>query len=118
MGSLFSQHKFFIILGGIALAFGVWYSLSPDKNAAVLSSEGGGGPGQDVVDTLRQLDAVVLEGSIFSERSFSVLKDFSTQIISEPVGRPNPFAPLSSGARATATTTRGAQIFSPAAAGR
>jgi hypothetical protein len=119
MGSILSQHKIFVVLGGIALAIGVWYSLAPSAGPTILSADGSGaGPGQEVVDTLRQLDAVKLDGAIFSQKTFAALKDFSTQIVPEPVGRPNPFAPLSSSARASASTTRDAQIFSPGTAGR
>lgn len=114
MGSLFSQNKFFIILGGVALALAVWYSLtSSSGGAAILSAEGGAGPGQEVVDILRQLDAVKLDGTIFSEPAFVSLKDFSTQIVPEPVGRQNPFAPLDTRGSPSATSTKAAQIFAP-----
>ncbi len=110
-----SQHKIFVVIGGIALAIGVWYTLTPGAgSSSVLSSSGtDAGPGQDVVDTLRQLDAVKLDAAIFSEPAFGDLKDFSTQIVPEPVGRPNPFAPLSEGAQASASSTKSAQIFAP-----
>lgn len=109
-----TQHRIFVIVAGLAIAFGVWYALTPASNSALLSSTAGG-PGQDVVDTLRELDAVKLDGTLFTEPSFSSLRDFSTEIIPEPVGRPNPFAPLSSGAKATASSTKAAQIFAPGA---
>lgn len=114
MGSLFSEHKIFVILGGVALAFGVWYSLAPSGSSQVLSASDAAGPGQEVVDTLRQLDAVKLDGAIFSEPAFAALKDFSTQIVPEPVGRPNPFAPLGRNTGAVDTGTS-SQIFAPGA---
>jgi hypothetical protein len=40
------------------------------------------------------------------------LQDFGTTIVPEPVGRENPFAPLSLQATATATL-RDTQIFAP-----
>lgn len=100
-----------MILGGVALAFGVWYSLSPSSSSQVLSASSTTGPGQEVVDTLRQLDAVKLDGGIFSEPAFSALRDFSTQIVPEPVGRPNPFAPLGRSAPIDMGTS--SQVFSP-----
>lgn len=109
-----TQHKFFVILGGVALAIGIWYSLSSSGSAGVLSASDIGGPGQDVVDTLRQLEAVRLDGAVFSNPSFAALKDFSTQIIPEPVGRPNPFAPLGAAPDVSASSTKAAQIFAPA----
>lgn len=114
MGTLFSQHKILVVIAGVAIAGGVWYGLSPSSAPAAspLTSEEVG-PGQEVVETLRRLDAVKLDGTLFTEPAFSALKDFSTQIIPESVGRPNPFAPLSTNAQATASTTKAAQIFAP-----
>ncbi len=113
--SFFAQHKLLVIIGGLGIAFGVWYGLSPSSSSAVLSSDGGeAGPGQDVVDTLRQLDAVKLDGGVLQNPSFLALKDFSTQIVPEPVGRPNPFAPLSGSPDSSASSTKAAQIFAPA----
>jgi hypothetical protein len=108
-----TQHRIFVVVAGLAIAFGVWYALTPSAPTSALSSDGGSGPGQDVVDTLRELDAVKLDGTLFTEPTFSSLKDFSTEIVPEPVGRPNPFAPLTSAAQATATSTKAAQIFAP-----
>lgn len=113
--TLLSQHKLLVILGGLGIAFGVWYGLSPSSSSSVLSSDGGDvGPGQEVVDTLRQLDVVKLEGGVLQNPSFLALKDFSTQIVPEPVGRPNPFAPLSGGPDSSASSTKAARIFAPA----
>lgn len=69
---------------------------------------------RDLVATLLQLRAVRLEGGIFSDPAFQSLKDFGSEIIPEPVGRPNPFAPLEGQAAAvggtqTATSTRPSQ---------
>jgi hypothetical protein len=110
----FTQHKILVVLGGIGVAFGVWYGLAPAPSASVLTTDGGEvGPGQEVVDTLRQLDAVKLDGGVLQNQSFLSLKDFSTQIVPEPVGRPNPFAPLSGGPDGSASSTKAAQIFAP-----
>lgn len=113
--NLFARHKILVVLGGVGLAIGIWYSLSSSSSDTILSSDGGNaGPGQDVVDTLRQLEAVKLDGAVLSDPSFGALKDFSTQIIPEPVGRPNPFAPLSGGPDASASSTKAAHLFAPA----
>jgi hypothetical protein len=110
----FAQHKILVVLGGVGIACGVWYGLSPASTSTVLTTDGGeAGPGQDVVDTLRQLDAVKLDGGVLQNQSFLALKDFSTQIVPEPVGRPNPFAPLSGGPDGSASSTKAAQIFAP-----
>ena len=114
----FLQNKFvMLILGGVVIAGVVWYSFLRDRGSTALletsdltqTTEADG----DIVNTLLELRSVSLSGTIFTDPAFLRLKDFGSQIVSEPVGRPNPFAPLpgaaSSAAAAnasTATTTR------------
>jgi hypothetical protein len=115
--SFISQHK--ILTALIALVvFGLgWYVLSGGSSSpATLTTTvatGGSAADKNLVSTLLALRAVKLDGTIFSDPGFTSLKDFSTQIVPEPVGRPNPFAPLPSSASASASSTRSAQIFSP-----
>ncbi len=94
------QHKFLLILSGIAVAGIVWYGLVPSAALPDLvstpSSEGGAQADPGIVSTLLTLRAVKLDGTIFSRDAFRELDDISTEIVSEPVGRTNPFAPLSS----------------------
>lgn len=94
------QHKFLLILSGLAIAGLVWYGLSPSSTVPDLvptpGTEGGTRADPGIVATLLSLRAVKLDGTIFSGTAFTQLEDFSTDIISEPVGRTNPFAPLSS----------------------
>ena len=97
-----------LILGGLVVAGVVWYSFLRDDSAPKLletddlteASEVDG----EIVSTLLELRAVSLSSTIFSDPAFMQLKDFETEIVPEPVGRPNPFAPLNM--RGTATTTR------------
>ena len=55
--------------------------------------------GSDLIKLLKDLNAIELDQSIFDEPSFQSLKDFSRPLRAEPVGRENPFAPLSASAR-------------------
>ena len=101
-----------IVLGGM------WYVLYGGSSAPAPSltttGTGSGNPAdQTLVSTLLALRAVKLNATIFSNPAFMSLKDFSTQIVPEPVGRPDPFAPLAASTSASANTTRSAQIFSP-----
>lgn len=50
---------------------------------------------QDLLVTLLQLRSIELDGRIFSDPVFRSLRDFSQSIAPQPVGRNNPFAPLS-----------------------
>lgn len=90
-------------VGGLALvvAVGAWYFLGGSGGKeGVLVTENFATPvsqaEKDLVATLLQLRSVNLNGTIFSDPAFKSLKDFGSQIVPEPVGRPNPFAPLSS----------------------
>ncbi len=100
------SHKIMLVMLAALLAVGVWFGLSSGTSPSdsLLSTEtvSGNGPEQELVSTLLALRAVKLDGAIFTDPAFMSLKDFSTQIVPEPVGRPNPFAPFSSAAQAQA----------------
>ena len=86
-----------VIIGAVALG-GAWYAFSGDSvpDDALLTTEVVGEVGTaeaGIVNTLLTLRAVSLSGTIFSDPTFGTLRDFGTQIVPEPVGRRNPFAP-------------------------
>lgn len=113
---MFNRQTILLIGLGLAAAAGIGFYLSnrtPDDTLLTTETLAGGGTEQELVATLLALRAVSLEGAIFLEPSFLVLNDSSSPIIAEPIGRPNPFAPLSGAAAATSTpdTTR---AFGPA----
>ena len=97
---------------GVLAAVGAWWLFTPEETPESLITtenvEGTTGIDRSVIDTLLTLRAVSLSGTIFAEPAFTTLRDFGTQIIPEPVGRQNPFAPLQG--RAT-STPRGGQVF-------
>lgn len=113
--SFLSQHKLIVIIAIIVVAGGVWYGLSGSSASAppllTQTSTSGNSADQDLVSTLLALRSVKLDGTILSDPSFLQLKDFSTQIVPEPVGRPNPFAPLTAGASTSPNSTHAAQLF-------
>ena len=94
------------------VAGAAWYGLtSPSSTKTTLvTTTANNAPGQDLVETLLALRAVKLDGTIFTEPAFTGLTDFSTPIIPEPVGRPNPFAPLVF--TSSASSVQQAAIFS------
>jgi hypothetical protein len=104
-----------LVILGILIALGAWWGLSggdPSEELLVTeSASGGSGIGdKELVESLLALRTVSLSGTILSDPVFTGLKDFGTDIVAEPVGRPNPFAPFAPGTRAT-STPRGAQLF-------
>lgn len=49
---------------------------------------------QALLATLRELKSYNVDGKIFDDSRFDSLIDFRVELIEEPTGRPNPFAPI------------------------
>lgn len=118
MADLFTKYKTIIyVLAGVLVAGGAWYMFgsSGGQSSDVLTTQNltdtNGVVDKDLVETLLQLRAVSLSGTILSDPGFVSLKDFGTQIVPEPVGRPNPFAPIASSS-SVATPARTNDLFS------
>ena len=114
MITLLKQHKL-MALGGVALvAVFIWYGMtsSGSSSPTITTTPVAGSVDPTLVSTLLTVSAVNLDGTIFTEPAFTSLQDYSTPIIDEPVGRPNPFAPLSptSASNGSVNDTR---IFAP-----
>ncbi|MFM2414336.1 MAG: hypothetical protein RI911_29 [Candidatus Parcubacteria bacterium] len=100
--------KNFVLIGVIIVIVlgATWYSLSKntDANTAIETTEGGvlsaqeGDPAAeadpDVLRLLLDMRAIKLDGRLFSSPAFRILQDTGKDIIKEPTGRPNPFAPI------------------------
>ena len=113
------QHLLLFIGIIVVLAAVFWYGLSSSSTPApILTTDTvSGSPSlessdQELVTTLLALRAVTLSGTIFQDPAFTSLSDFSTAIVPEPVGRDNPFAPLSGSATtSTKDNPHAAQLF-------
>ncbi len=110
--AIFQNKLVILLVGGVALAGMVWYSFLRDRGDGTLlqtddltvATEAD----SDIVDTLLELRAVSLSGTIFTDPAFLLLQDFGSEIVPEPVGRPNPFAPLQGQGAAAASAATGA----------
>lgn len=112
------QHKILVIIAILVVVLIAWYILSGSSGdsaskSVITTTTPTDAADRELVSTLLALRSVKLDGTIFSEPAFASLKDFSTQIISEPVGRPNPFAPLSAAASSSADSVHAAKLFTP-----
>jgi hypothetical protein len=107
---LFNNKIVLVGLGGLLLGVIAWYVLSSEETptsllevqpvaAGTVSAEE-----RAILDTLFQLRAIQLTGSIFTNPAFLALRDFRTEIVAEPIGRRNPFAPLGADLAAPAET--------------
>jgi hypothetical protein len=104
------QRKITIVIGVILVLGIAWYVLSSSGGSApqTLSTEDSGGD-QELRQSLQTLRTIKLDAAIFTDPIYLSLQDFSTQIVDEPVGRTDPFAPLP--IAPTAQTTQTARIF-------
>ncbi len=112
MASLFRNK--FVIIGIIVVVLGViWYvfSSSSSSSSSIITSEAGNDIDPELVQTLLVMHSVTLTSTILSNPAFVTLKDFSSQIVPEPVGRDDPFAVLPANTSATPATTQSAHIF-------
>lgn len=119
-----AQNK--ILFAGIVIlvSAAIWYGLSREKEDPSLLtslSTTSGSPTQENADqqlvaTLLALRSVSLSGTIFQDPAFISLRDFGTAIVAEPLGRPNPFAPLQRPSSAPPSST-GAAPSAAAGAG-
>jgi len=103
--SILTNKIVLLVVAGIVIAGVVWYSFMRAPSTSLLQTQdvGTNPVDGDVVTILLQLRSVSLSGTIFSDPAFMSLQDFGSEIMPEPVGRANPFAPL--GSIRTGTTT-------------
>src|SRR5690242_16702844 len=87
----------FLVLGGGYL---YWQGQNPSVDVSTLSVTGGtptndaSFAGQQILAVLNQLKRISIDGSVFESPVFKSLIDYTIATTSEPVGRPDPFAPI------------------------
>lgn len=94
------KHKtILIIVVVVAIGLILYNSLGGTEIASVdetLSSESvsSGAESDEILALLATLRAIEFDTSVFESPVFLGLVDFSVPLVPEPVGRPNPFAPI------------------------
>lgn len=97
MMNLFRQYQTVItfIVVVIVAYLGYQYFFAPSNEEAITVTETpNSGVDQDLIALLLELRSIRLDNEIFADPLFQSLTDFSKELVSEPVGRPNPFAPF------------------------
>ena len=90
-----------IILIVVIIAF-IGYSMfftGGGNNGSVLTSQSAsvrGGGDNELLILLVNLKSITLNDALFNDRAFKDLVDFGQQLVPEPTGRQNPFAPVGS----------------------
>jgi hypothetical protein len=102
-----------IIIGVIVLFAGGFFAYTEFfvEEPAVLSVEelGDDFVGKDIIIELEKIRNINFSSSLFNDPAYQSLVDGSIQIVDEPTGRPNPFAPIGAGVQSVvirASSTR------------
>jgi len=99
MSNFIKQYQnIFVIIGLVVIAF-VGYSFfvtGDSDNPLVVQDidQSQTAVEQELLSLLLELRSIQLNTRLFSDERFQSLQDFNQDIVSEPVGRSNPFAPL------------------------
>jgi hypothetical protein len=103
MMGVLRKHKFLFLIGIVVIAGVAWFAMSggtPSGDAVLTTTtppSGAAGSAQrQLLSTLNDLRSIRLGAEILNDPAFLSLRDFGTDIITEPIGRRNPFAPLGS----------------------
>jgi hypothetical protein len=97
--NIFTRYKniliAFFLIGAGFVAYSIFFT---GKSVAPLTSQtvdpAQTAVEQELLTLLVELRSIRLDLAIFDDVRFQSLKDFSRELVPEPVGRPNPFSPL------------------------
>jgi len=101
MTEILKKYKTLLIIVAIVFVAFVGYSMFSDGGGkdSVLTSQNAstrGGGDNELLLLLINLRSITLDDSLFRDPAFRNLVDFGQQLIPEPTGRQNPFAPVGS----------------------
>ncbi|PIR85198.1 hypothetical protein COU15_02210 [Candidatus Kaiserbacteria bacterium CG10_big_fil_rev_8_21_14_0_10_45_20] len=99
MNKLFQQYKnviiVFVVVIGLFVAYSIFFGEEDTDTLSVTNvATEQTVVEQELLSLLLELRSITLDTSLFDDPRFKSLKDFSQELTSEPVGRPNPFSPL------------------------
>ena len=86
---------------GLSLILWLGYTVFLKDDGAVVSSQKSIASSEATLEAqnflakLRRLQEIDLDGSLFNDSSFASLVNFRQDLVEEPTGRENPFAPVS-----------------------
>ncbi|MDB5238925.1 MAG: hypothetical protein JWO00_260 [Candidatus Parcubacteria bacterium] len=78
-------------------AVGYFYtqgSSVPAGSTGLTATNGSGDVGLAEINLLNQIESIRMDSSLFQNPTYLSLKDYTVEIPSQNVGRPNPFAPI------------------------
>ncbi len=98
MNTLITKYRtalLFVLAVGLIYGGYQFFFAPPNEKALTVVTEGpASGPDQELIALLLELRGLTLDGVLFEDPVFRSLEDFGKELVTEPVGRINPFAPL------------------------
>lgn len=92
-----------VVLVALFIVYAVFIKGNPEGQVLIDGTQGTEGSSQDaqilgsqISQALLRIEQIKLDRSIFENQIYRSLVDRSRPILDEPMGRPNPFAPLGS----------------------
>lgn len=91
-----SKNLLFVGLVIVALVIAAYFYFTADRTSDrdLLESVSVASLDGDLLTTLEQLKTISLDETVFVNPIFLSLTDFSRELVAQPVGRVNPFAPF------------------------
>jgi hypothetical protein len=83
-----------VVLAVMFYAYTSFFSGGDTGNIVSSDQSGQNNPGVEIIAMLDRLKALKLDGKLLQSDQFKTLNDETHQIVDEPVGRNNPFAPI------------------------
>jgi hypothetical protein len=97
MLDIIKQNKVILIVLVVIIVGFAWFGLADQQpTTSLLANESRGDNSvaeQEILRLLLDMRSIRLDSSIFENPAFGSLRDFGRDIVPEPVGRTNPFAP-------------------------
>jgi hypothetical protein len=98
MMNFFHRYQSIILFAGavIVLYGGYVFFFAPTSEEAFTATQTVGvlGSDQELIALLLELKSIHLDDTLFMDPLFKSLEDFGKELVTEPVGRLNPFAPI------------------------
>lgn len=91
----------FIVIVAVLFAGYQFFFAQSDEAVVTAVDTSAAGVDQDLVAILFELRSIRLDDTIFADPLFQSLADFGQELVAEPIGRQNPFAPLEGSSNAS-----------------